>query len=334
MREDLLGYLLNALDNAERQRVFEALQKDPHLRQQLEILRRHLRPLDATNVEFEPPAALAELTCDLVEGYAAERPLAVPAKRQKRSAGWTRLRSTACETCLPSGTWSAADSIVMAGVLLAVSLIFFPAIASSRYRAQVTACGDHLRNLGIALAGYSEHHEGFFPSIPVDGNRSVAGIYAVMLAETMRVDDSRIILCPGSRWVRQRADFRIPTLAELDRARGRQLLDLQRNMGGDYAYTLGNISNGSYRTPRNLLRTDFALLADAPSLHLPGRQSGNHAGRGQNVLFGDLHIEFLASPQSEPLGDDLFRNRHGYVEAGLDEHDSVLAPSNVRPLID
>ena len=49
MREDLLGYLLNALDEAERQRVFEALQKDPQLRQELETLRRDLRPLDATN---------------------------------------------------------------------------------------------------------------------------------------------------------------------------------------------------------------------------------------------------------------------------------------------
>ena len=179
MREDLLGYLLNALDDAERQRVFEALQKDPQLRQELEDLRRQLRPLDATNADFDPPAALAELTCDLVEGYAEEHPLAVPAQRQKRSVGWARVRSAACETCSPSGTWSAADTIVMAGVLVAVSLIFFPAIAGSRYRAQVAVCGDHLRNLGIALAGYSEHHQGYFPSIPIRGNRAVAGIYAV-----------------------------------------------------------------------------------------------------------------------------------------------------------
>lgn len=161
----------------------------------------------------------------------------------------------------------------------------------------------------------------------------MAGIYAVMLAESRQVDDARIVLCPGSPRALQNADFRIPTLTELDRAGGRLLLELQRNMGGDYAYTLGMMQNGCYTTPRNLFRGDFALLADAPSQHLPGRQSGNHAGRGQNVLYGDLHIEFLASPQSELLGDDLYRNRHGYVEAGLDERDSVLASSNARPLI-
>jgi hypothetical protein len=93
------------------------------------------------------------------------------------------------------------------------------------------------------------------------------------------------------------------------------------------------VADGRYKTPRNRLRFNFALVADAPSLHLPGRQSGNHAGRGQNVLFEDLHIEFLQSPQREAFGDDFFRNRHGYVEAGVDEGDSVVVPSFVSPLL-
>ena len=192
-------------------------------------------------LDFEPPPALAELTCDLVEGYAEERPLAVPAKRQTHRVGWARVRSAACEPCFPSGTWSAADTIVMAGVLLAVSLIFFPAIAGSRYRAQITACGDNLRNLGIALVGYSEQHQGFFPSIPVSGNRSVAGIYAVLLAEAERLEDPRMVLCPGSRRGTQRADFRIPTPAELDQARGVKLLALQQEHGGRLRVLAGNL---------------------------------------------------------------------------------------------
>ena len=130
----------------------------------------------------------------------------------------------------------------------------------------------------------------------------------------------------------RRAEFHIPTPAELDQARGLQLFDLQRDMGGDYAYSLGTYSDGYYRPPRHLLRERFALLADAPSLHLPGRQSGNHWGRGQSVMFGDLHIEFLVTPQCEPYGDDVYRNRLGFVEAGLDELDSVLGSSNARPL--
>jgi len=332
MREDLLGYLLNALDEDERQRVFETLQNDPQLRQELESLRRQLRPLDATNVDYEPPPALADLACELVEGYAEVHPAPAVAEHRARRATWPRFPSR-CETCASSGAWSAADTIVMAGVLLAVSLLFFPAIAGSRYRAQVTACGDHLRSLGMALAGYSEQHRGFFPSIPTRGNRAVAGIYAVLLAESQRLDDPRVTLCPGSRRGGERPDVRIPTLAELDQAQGWKLARLQQQMGGDYAYSLGCFANGCYRTPRYMLQERYALLADAPSLHLPGRQSGNHGGRGQSVLFGDLHVDFLATPQCEPQGDHLYRNRLGFVEAGLDEYDSVLGASNARPLI-
>ncbi len=333
MREDLLGYLLNALDDDERQSVFEALQKDPQLRKELDALRRQLRPLDASNADFDPPPALAELTCDLVEGYAEDHPAPAPTGPARRRGGWPRGSAARCESSTSSGAWSAADTIVTAGVLLAVSLLFFPAIAGSRYRAQVTACGDHLRSLGMALAGYSEQHQGFFPSIPTHGNRAVAGIYAVLLVEAQRLDDPRLILCPGSRWGGQRSDTRIPTLDELDRARGRQLAALQQQMGGDYAYSLGSFADGRYHTPRNGLQECLALLADSPSLHLPGRQSGNHAGRGQSVLFGDLHVGFLPTPECEPQGDHLYRNRLGFVEAGVDDFDTVLGASNARPLI-
>ena len=333
MREDLLGYLLNALDEAERQRVFEALQKDPQLRQELETLRGDLRPLDATNCDYDPPAGLADLTCDLVEGYAEQHVVRIPAGAERRRSGRSPGRLKARDPLAPANRWSASDVIVVAGILLAVSLIFFPAMARSRYLTQVTHCQENLRQLGIALARYSEQHDGFFPVIPISGNRAVAGIYAPILLESQYLETPRFVVCPGSELAAQNAEFRIPSLSELDQAGGIQLRRLQRNLGGSYGYTLGNIGRQGYVTPRNRVRPYFALLADAPSLHLAGRQSGNHGGRGQNVLFEDLHVEFLQSPRNEALGDDLFRNRYGYVEAGLDEGDSVVVPSNVSPLL-
>lgn len=333
MREDLLGYLLNAVDETERQRVFEALQKDPQLRQELEDLRRELRPLDATNCDYDPPAGLADLTCDLVEGYAEQHTVGVPAGAERRRSRGLPGRFATRDSLVPANGSSVADTIVVAGILLAVSLIFFPAMARSRYLAQVTHCQENLRQLGIALARYSEQHDGFFPVIPVSGKRAVAGIYAPILFDALYLEDSRTVLCPGSEFATQNAGFQIPTLSELDQADGIQLRKLQRIAGGSYGYTLGNINGRGYMTPRNRLRQHFALLADSPSLHLVGRQSGNHLGRGQNVLFEDQHVEFLLSPRNDALGDDLFRNRYGYVEAGLDEGDSVVVPSNVGPLL-
>jgi hypothetical protein len=109
------------------------------------------------------------------------------------------------------------------------------------------------------------------------------------------------------------------------------LVKLQRTLGGSYGYTLGYVIDGRYCTPRHRGRISFALLGDSPSLHLLGGQSDNHGGRGQNVLFEDLHVQFLPTYTGVDLRDNLFRNRSGYVEAGLDEADSVIASSFVRP---
>ncbi len=332
MRADLLGYLLNALDEDERQRVREALQQDSRLRQELETLRSELRPLDATNRDYEPPAGLADLTCDLVEACAQQDAVEVPPRRPTRSHR-PPGRFASRDQSVPANGWSAADAIVVAGIILAVSLIFFPAIARSRNHSQITYCQENLRNLGIALAGYSEQHNGFFPAIPVSGHRAVAGIFGPLLYETTFLDDPRMLVCPGSELARQADGFRIPRLMDLDQADGGRLLSLQRISGGSYGYTLGYIGTRGYATPRNRQRESFALLADAPSLHLPARQSSNHAGRGQNVLFEDLHVQFLRSPRCDALGDDVFRNRYGFMDAGSDEEDSVVAPSHVSPLL-
>jgi hypothetical protein len=73
-------------------------------------------------------------------------------------------------------------------------------------------------------------------------------------------------------------------------------------------------------------------MADAPGPQQQGRMSTNHENRGQNVLFGDFHIEFIT------MGcvgnqDDIFVNDRNVVEAGMHSGDSVVGPSHVSPLI-
>ena len=63
-----------------------------------------------------------------------------------------------------------------------------------------------------------------------------------------------------------------PTLVDLQQAGEEELPALRRAMGGSYGYTLGNVSDDGYRTPRNRLRQYFALLADyadAPEKMMP-----------------------------------------------------------------
>lgn len=333
MRKDLLGYLLDALDDRERQRVVEALRRDPKLRSELEDLRRSLHLLDTAGDDVQPPEGLADQTCDLVEACEEAPEVLLAQSAEQPSRRCRGLSSDPRELAIGARNWSATDTVVAGGIILALSMLFFPAIAGSRFRSRITTCQHNLQRLGNALANYSETKGGYFPSIPTSGNQSAAGIYAPKLFHEQLLSEPTILICPGSRLADQVDSFRLPTLLELERASAAERLVMHRTMGGSYGYSLGYRENGRYCTPRNCGRASFALMSDAPSLHLVASQSSNHGGRGQNVLFEDFRVEFLATSLGNGGFDNLFRSRRGYFEAGLDHDDSVIAPSFIRPIM-
>jgi hypothetical protein len=329
MREDLLGYLLNALDDAERERIEAALRTDPELQRRLEELHEQLQML--AEEEENPPPGLAERTCDRVADY-AERQSRLATRPCTDRTQPVRLSDRASRELSSGHSTSLADVVVGAGIFLAASFLFFPAIANSRYRSEIAACQFNLQRLGCALTEFSEVQAGLFPQVPTEGKRAAAGLFAPQLVHGEYLTEPAILICPGSRLAWERTDWYVPTLEELDAAEGRQLARMRRRMGGSYGYTLGYVSEGKYRSHRNEHRPYFALMADAPSYHLPGHQSSNHEGRGQNVLFEDMHIEFVSSAVAGLLGDLLFLNRLGYTEAGVDKSDAVIVPSEFAPL--
>jgi hypothetical protein len=324
MREDLLGYLLGALDSAEQQRIESRLAADPQLRREFYRLKRCLEPLDALGQEFEPPSGLADRACENVEKHVEQAKL-VPRSVTGQHHEYSFQRSQ----------WSMADGVVVALVCLMAITLFLPALANSRFLSEKFLCQNNLRSLGSALVGYAERQpDHTFPFVPLDGNRAFAGVYASTLLENELISPSDIILvCPSSELARRLTPWQVPTFEEIDRASRMSLIQLQESAGGSYAYNLGYVEDQKYRAVENQGRTHFALLSDAPSFHLPGRRSANHGGRGQNILYEDGHILFVSDPHLL-RGDDPLRNRSGYLEAGLDYNDAVVAPSAMRPLAD
>ena len=79
MHEDLLGYLLGALEPHEMRRVAQWLRDDPEAREQLAELERSLRPLEEGHTPVEPPPS------DLVSKTLANLPpLPSPERRSFR----------------------------------------------------------------------------------------------------------------------------------------------------------------------------------------------------------------------------------------------------------
>ena len=321
VREQLLGYLLGALDEAEQESLEDQLERDPHLRRELAEMRTRLRPLEATRLELTPPPGLAFRTCERVASAAQSQTQPNPAP--------VPLRLPVAPTVTLSNLrWP--DVTVGATVCLLAVLLVLPAVHGSRFVAQLEACQDNLRKVSFALEKYSDLHTGYFPAIPSRGKTAAAGIYAPTLLRSGLLTETSAVLCPAA--IRNdRASFAIPSLDELESASEEEVAQLQGSMGGSYGYSLGYLHDGQYQGTRNLHRPRFALAADAPSTKQP-HQSQNHAGRGQNVLFEDGHVQFLRCSQVLEGGDDIFVNDHRQVAAGLHLNDAVIAPSDARPL--
>ena len=320
-QEQLLGYALGALDDSERASVEEAMANDPGMRAQLAEVDARLRPLECLRQDFDPPPGLAERTIRRVSAL-------------KNGRGGSRSRRQAMSPVPAAAHWIgkvrwpdvAVGIVACAGLVL----LLLPAIQGSRFMARVNACQDNLRQLGLALGGYSQVHGDYFPGVPAHGRTAVAGIYAPTLLRSGFLSENRAVICPASMLNRQDG-FHVPTLDEVEAAPQENLADLQCTMGGSYGYCLGYMQDGTYHDNKNLHRKCFALAADMPSSD-PGHQSRNHDGRGQNVLFEDGRVEFLPTSKIAETGDDIFVNDAGLVAAGMHADDAVVAPSAVGPL--
>jgi hypothetical protein len=332
MRDDLIGYLLGALDPDEHEQIRQKVELDAELQRKVQLVDRSLQPLAMVRDAVEPPCGLAERTCQLLA--LTEAGPCTEAKKQletilpvevSRSA-WGADGGYAAQT---ARDWTMADFVVAAGICLAAACLFFPALANSRWHTQLAGCQDNMRQLGAALGDYSMTSGGYFPVIPPRGSLSYSGVYAAKLNAKGLVPDPRVLLCPakGSTLL-----VRIPPLQDIAAAQGPPLVVLHRTTGGDYAYTLGYFQRGHLYGIRNQGRWNYAILSDAPLENLRNASIGTH-GRGQNVLFEDGHVRFLATRKRPGRRtDDLFFNDRGYIRAGLHAEDSVLAPSPISPL--
>jgi prepilin-type processing-associated H-X9-DG protein len=368
MREDLIGYLLGALDPDEMERVTEALRNDPALRDELEQLRRMLEPLDQANEIFEPPGDLIDRTMASIppgvcsdpdlDGVqsgmpnvpAANLPVESSAESGDQSSdggGWdsdaaSRPKDSGQRTeatVVLSGVapidqhWRFFDFVGLAMAAMVLAGLVLPEILRQRAAARAVVCQSQLRQAGTALVEYLiRASDRRFPKLQTVGPEAFAGMYAVQLNDAGLIPGGRPMWCPSLD--RPAPEFlrAIPSRQEIHRAAPAQLARLQRIAGGHYAYTLGIFEQGQYRAPRFEGRPGFAILADAP-LRTVDRWRTPHDNRGFNILFEDGHVQFVADFETSQILDHPFLNRSGEVEAGLDPNDASLAPSATPPFM-
>ena len=234
------------------------------------------------------------------------------------------------------------DFVVAAGIVLAASMMFFPAIANSRHMARIQQCQDNLRLFGAAFPAWADRGNGEMPYIPSDPKLGVAGFYAPQLVEAGYMNDHHRFLCPSSDLAYERNGFVVPSINQIHGAQGQQLVAMQRKMGGSYFYGLGHFEGNKHKATRIRGRAYFPVMSDHVASRGVRQTTGAHGSRGINVLFETGNVRYIAiapakpaRPQNELFDsidlDAMFVSDRGLVEAGMTADDAVLAPSWGRP---
>ncbi len=280
--ENLIGYLVGALDEDTRAEVHAQIHSDADVHCRLEQLRLTLEPLAADKVNMAPPKDLAVRTIARIAEYCS---LNLP------HAPEAVARST------PLGSrWRRADFIVAAAVVLLAVVVGLPALFRLRgpgMGAALAECKNNMRELNVGLQAFKDvHHE--FPSVVVEKPRDAAGMVVPILADAGAVLEPASLCCPGSN-----SGVTCPmTLEQLGHLIRMNSLSKQvvlfpaTPIPSDIATKPAIILAPWY--PKVLQSCDFPLLADAPPADGGLGNSNNHGGTGQNVLFADGHVRFVS----------------------------------------
>ncbi len=353
MREELLGYLLSALEPHEMRQVEEALRADPLLQLELDALQEAIRPLDKASLamfDFETPV-------DLVSRTLAQLPSSDSLELRLASSPSVALANSRESRESQGFAWSDVMVAVLASV--AVLGLLIPSIARGRYEARKIACQEHLRQLGTAISQFViQDASNSLPAIAESGPEAFAGMYALRLADRGLLQDAGLRWCPESELPKpERSGIsqvslvthndvaskvsRTEDLYEIWKGGKVAALQwLQQTAGGHYAYSLGVVDDDHYQAPHFEGRTSFAVLGDQPIAGTDltdgvdrSRLRWGHGSDGANLLFEDGSVKFLDMTNGLPFTDHPFFNHRGSFEAGVNVDDSSLAPSWRPPFI-
>jgi len=345
MHEDLIGYLLGALEPHEMRRVAEWLEEDPEARKQLEEIERSLRPLEES---YEPPESppkdlVAKTLASLPPMPSADesQPEEIQENRGHDLVELPKLGPSVENS--PRSVYGWTDWMGAAAAAIVMLTVIIPALAAGRLEARKTACQDQLRQFGTAITQYVNHSpQERMPAVAETGREAFAGVFMIRLNEAGLLTDPNIRWCPSldqpPTLEAALTDLaRVPSLEDLHGATVDQLRQIQQFAGGHYAYNLGVMEGDRLKSPRFEARSSFAILSDAP---LPGitdsTQHGKvvgHNATGINVLYEDGRVRFIQLPALESMPDHPLLNHRGEVEAGVSVDDAALAPSWRPPFV-
>jgi len=316
----LLDYHLH-LDDPEKHRETQRLLVADTELQELDVaVRRSLAPLGNLQDE-EPPVGLATRTLQLVSQHRQAQQLA-EASVDIVSGGSPRDRTSRMKWVISNFR----DVIAIAASIMLVFVLMKPGLQRARQISQEHACASQFRSIGFGLAQYAQQEQGRMPyverpqgakwlDVGKQGDKHYSNTRNAFLLVKLGYVSVDKFLCPGVDTptdVKWRVTLDPQDLKNLqdfaDRHHVNYSFFLVLNNQSFYAKQSENIPIGSDQNP---IFADYdsqrqSILDLSVRQDLLSSNSPNHAGRGQNLLYGDGHIRFSPVRHVGVSGDDIF----------------------------
>jgi prepilin-type N-terminal cleavage/methylation domain-containing protein/prepilin-type processing-associated H-X9-DG protein len=270
------------------------------------------------------------------------------------------------------------ELLVVIGIIALLISILLPSLNRARETANRVKCASNLKQIATALALYANENKGLYPRTLASGDGSVvtantgaaetdpfrgtagnvvapvgtnnvpAAMFLLLRSQDLSAE---VFTCPssnaekdeyggGNNTAQQRSNF----------------TEVQKNLSFSYTNpypSTSAVSNG-YRlnsgvTPDLAIAADINPGAEAPDTQnvtqassasqMKEANSNNHDGEGQNVMFGDGHVEFVPTPFVGIAKDNIYTAKTDATTNGtamptgtnfspFDGNDSFLLPTD------
>jgi len=259
--------------------------------------------------------------------------------------------------------FSIIELLVVIGIIGLLMAIILPVMEKVRHKSYISACSANLHAIGQALVLYANENHGAFPrtnyvagAAPTQGTGAAASdafgaggpspndvtAGAFLLLRTQRLPPS-IFICPYN-------DVYIYEAEKADPLSHANFTDPKKNLGYSFAnpYPDDDAVQHGYKLGGKL-SAGFALAADknpgtigygdrdnvlfpavTSSSHEKSKaNSNNHEKDGQNVLYGDGHVEWQDHAFVGINDDNIFTSQRGEVMGSpANRDDSLLLPTD------
>jgi prepilin-type N-terminal cleavage/methylation domain-containing protein len=243
---------------------------------------------------------------------------------------------------VPSRGFSLIEILVVIGIISLLLGILLPALERAREQTNTVRCASNLSQIGVALLIYSNQNHGHYPRTIYDPAAALCAGTNPAAADPFAAGGplANDVTAPFFLLVRTEGiptklfadpytdEFESTPDPASDPSSRSNFTDYKKNLAYSYANPYPSsaaVSAGYLLT--NKIHPTFVLAADLNPGTGAGKNSRNHEGRGQNVLFADNHVDWETKTNCGMNGDEIYTNKSGAVQASpIDATDSVLLP--------